>query len=86
MYRILLAEVLPEFYNVPVSVRNVTWFQHDWAPIHFCIKVRNHLNALFDPRWVGRGGPVAWSAVHPIYEVSTFSYGNTSRQSSTRLQ
>lgn len=36
--------------------------QHDGAPPHFSLAVRNHLNAMYPNRWIGRGGPHAW---HP---------------------
>ncbi|GBM91558.1 hypothetical protein AVEN_205544-2-1, partial [Araneus ventricosus] len=61
MYRIFLEEVFPELLdNVPVAVRDVTWFQHDWIPDPFCSIMLNYFNATFGPRWIERGGPFSW--------------------------
>ena len=38
------------------------WIQHDGAPPHFSVDVRNHLNAVFPNRWIWRGGPIPWPA------------------------
>ena len=35
------------------------YFQHDGAPPHYTIRVREFLNEIFPCRWLGRGGPVA---------------------------
>lgn len=34
----------------------------DGAPAHFSIIVRNHLDALHQNRWIGRGDAEHWSA------------------------
>ena len=34
----------PLLENVPVGIRQTLWLQHDGAPVHFCINVRQHLN------------------------------------------
>lgn len=77
-YVIFLEEVLPELLDsVPVAVRNTMWFQHDGAPSHFCNNVRNYLNAAFGPRWIGRGGPVAWPARSPdLSSIDFFLWGH----------
>jgi hypothetical protein len=36
------------------------YFQHDGAPPHYTISVREFLNESFDNRWLGRRGSVAW--------------------------
>ncbi|EZA52871.1 hypothetical protein X777_07689 [Ooceraea biroi] len=41
------------------------WFQHDGAPAHFSLNVRQYLDQRFLNRWIGRGGPVAWPARSP---------------------
>ncbi|KAJ4430775.1 hypothetical protein ANN_19366 [Periplaneta americana] len=33
--------------------------QHDGAPPHFSLAVREHLDRRFEQRWIGRGGPIA---------------------------
>ena len=38
------------------------YFMHDGTPAHFPLAVRNHLNHVFEGRWIGRGGPQAWPA------------------------
>ena len=44
--------------NVPLQVRQRLWFQHDGAPAHFVLDVREYPNNVFPNRWIGRGGPV----------------------------
>lgn len=65
-YRYFLEHVLPELLeDVSLNVRQRMYFQHDGAPAHFSIAVRNHLRATFGNRWIGRGGPVAWPPRSP---------------------
>lgn len=65
-YLTFLQEVLPELLeNVPLGIRHQMWLQHDGAPAHFEIDVRNHLNDVFQNSWIGRGGPVPWPARSP---------------------
>lgn len=35
------------------------WLQHDGAPAHFALSVRNVLNQHFPGRWIGRGSPAS---------------------------
>lgn len=51
--------------DVDLQTRSRMWFQHDGAPAHFSTIVRDHLNATYSERWIGRGGPVAWPARSP---------------------
>ena len=61
----LFCDILPEMLeNIPLQVRQQLWFQHDGAPSHFALDVREYLNNVFPNRWIGRGGPV---------EATTFS-------------
>lgn len=46
--------------DLPLADRRLVWYQHDGAPPHFARVSRNWLDAEFGPRWIGRGGPVAW--------------------------
>lgn len=65
-YLNFLREELPTlFEDVPLQLRQKMWFMHDGAPPHFCVPVRDHLNAHFRNQWIGRGGPVPWPARSP---------------------
>ncbi|XP_034250323.1 uncharacterized protein LOC117650829 [Thrips palmi] len=46
-------------------VRLNHWYQQDGAPPHWALVVRNHLNSVYQNRWIGRGGPVAWPPRSP---------------------
>ncbi|XP_054713709.1 uncharacterized protein LOC129223166 [Uloborus diversus] len=53
------------------------WFQHDGAPAHFSIDVRNYLNATFGARWIGCGGPVPWPPRSPDFSsLDYFLWGH----------
>ena len=70
--------LLPEmFENVPLQVRQQRlWFQHDAAPAHFALDVREYLNNVFPNRWIGRGGPVQWSPRSPdLTHMDFFIWG-----------
>lgn len=58
-----------EFHNLighlPRILRNEMVFMQDGAPPHFARPVRAHLDTIFGPRWVGRGGPIPWPARSP---------------------
>lgn len=51
--------------EIPLNVRLGMFFQHDGAPPHFSLAVRQYLTGVFGIRWVGRGGPVAWPPRSP---------------------
>jgi hypothetical protein len=56
-YRDILETVLPGlFEDVPLAVRQRTWFQQDGAPAHYGENGRQWLNATYPGRWIGRGG------------------------------
>ena len=62
-YSILLKEVLPQLLeNVPLGIRQHMWYQHDGAPAHYHRDSRAYLDQVFPNRWIGRAGPVSWSA------------------------
>ena len=64
-YLAFLQNLLPPLLeNVPLAIRQTMWLQHDWAPTHFRINVRRHLN-IFPRHWIGLEGPVAWPAWSP---------------------
>lgn len=52
-----LAEMLDE---LPLTLRQRMWFQHDGAPAHHSRIVREVIDGEFGERWIGRGGPHAW--------------------------
>ncbi|GBN38054.1 hypothetical protein AVEN_196045-1 [Araneus ventricosus] len=53
------------------------WFQHDGAPAHFSIDVRNYLNDTFGARWIGRGGPVPCPPLSPdLLSLDYFLWGH----------
>jgi hypothetical protein len=78
VYRIFLEEVLPGLLeNVPLDIRRRMWFQHDGAPAHFHIGVRDYINARFPHRWIGRNGPVSWPARSPdMTPLDLFFWGH----------
>ena len=47
--------------DVPLHVRMNMWIQHDGATPHYALCARQVMNEIFDEKWIGRGGPVAWS-------------------------
>ena len=77
-YLVFLQEVLPGLLNdVPPPIRRRMWFQHDGAPAHFSVDVRNALNMMYPGRWIGRGGPVAWPPRSPdLSPLDFFLWGH----------
>ena len=65
-YRHFLEEELPMLLeDVPYQIRNEMWFLHDGCPAHFSLLAREFLNQEYPNRWIGRGGPQAWSPRSP---------------------
>ena len=65
-YIIFIRDILPEMLeSVPLQVRQRLWFQHDGAPAHFALDVKDYLNNVFPNRWIGRVGPVQWPPCSP---------------------
>lgn len=50
--------------EVPLLRRRRMQLQLDGAPAHFARIIRDYLNENY-PRWIGRGGPVAWPPRSP---------------------
>ncbi|OXU20115.1 hypothetical protein TSAR_016502 [Trichomalopsis sarcophagae] len=48
-----------------MNTRYRMWLQQDGDPPHYARLVRNFLNDRFPNRWIGRGGPIAWSPRSP---------------------
>lgn len=51
--------------NISLKTRADTWIQHDGAPAHYAINVREFLNVQYKNKWIGYGGPVSWPAKSP---------------------
>ena len=65
-YIIFIRDILPKMLeNVPLQIRQRLWLQHDGAPAHFALNVREYLNYVFPKRWIWRGGPVQWPSRSP---------------------
>jgi hypothetical protein len=65
-YPQFLREELPVMLeDVPLTVRQKMWFQHDGAPAHYSLRVRRFFTDSYPQRWIGRGGPVAWPPRSP---------------------
>ncbi|GFX82474.1 hypothetical protein TNCV_2166221 [Trichonephila clavipes] len=47
---------------------------HNGAPAHFSNAVRNHLHATYFLRFIGLGGPVAWSSSFPYLNPLDFCF------------
>jgi hypothetical protein len=55
--------------------------QLDGAPFHFAHTVRDCLNENFSRRWIGKGGPIAWSPPSPHLTALDFTaIGKTRRR------
>jgi hypothetical protein len=70
VYLNFLQNILPGLLD-GVNLRGM-YFQHDGAPAHFGIDVRNYLNRQFGERWIGRGGPLSWPARSPDYNPADY--------------
>jgi len=66
IYEVFLRNELPGLLeDIPLMIRSEMYFQHDGAPPHYTRHMREYLNESFPTRWLGRGGPVAWSPRSP---------------------
>ena len=50
---------------MPLHVRMNMWMQHDGAPPHYALCSRKVMNDILEEKWIGRGGPLAWSPNSP---------------------
>jgi hypothetical protein len=65
-YRDFLLRGLPQLLeDVPLAVRARMRYMHYGAPAHFRRGVRDVLNNTYLDRWIGSGGPTAWSPRSP---------------------
>lgn len=51
--------------DIPLNSRRCLVYQHDGAPPHVTLPVRQFLNRKFGHRWIGRFGPILWPARSP---------------------
>jgi hypothetical protein len=51
------------------------WIQQDETPLHFGREMTEFLSDSYYGRWLGRGGPVPWSAQSPDLSPLDFSPG-----------
>lgn len=85
MYLDFLQNELPRLcQNIPLATRNAMLLQHDGAPAHYSMQVRNHLNQAFGHRWIGRGGPTKWPPRSPDLTSLDFFYGVSLKKLFTR--
>ncbi|GFT40060.1 uncharacterized protein TNCV_2170811 [Trichonephila clavipes] len=78
-YHIFLEQVLPELLqDVPITIHNRLWFQHDRVPAHFSTDVHTYLNAMF-----GCNGLVVvyQSLSHPDLPIYRLLFMGTSGES-----
>lgn len=60
--------------DVPLNLRLNMYFMQDGAPAHFAVQVREHLNAYFPHRWIGRGSEFAWPPRSPDLNPMDFCF------------
>lgn len=66
IYLAFLQEQLPVMLAaLPEDIQNSIIYQHDGAPPHNTLPVREHLNETFPARWIGRNGHIEWPARSP---------------------
>lgn len=52
--------------DIDLETRRSMWYQHDGAPPHYGLIVRNHLDREFPNRWIGRASPaIQWPPRSP---------------------
>lgn len=74
-YLEFLRETLPPLLaDVNEDLRQEMWLQNDGCPAHYAVEVRNHLNAVFPGRWIGRLGPILWPPRSPDLNALDFFY------------
>jgi hypothetical protein len=76
-----LQEVLPLLLeDVPLTTRQVMWFQLDGAPAQFARTVRQFLNTNYT-HWIGRRGTVSWPPRSPdLTPLNFYLWGYTKQK------
>jgi hypothetical protein len=62
--------------DVPLAVGDSMWYMQDGASAHFFRAVRDVLNNAYHDRWIGVGGPTAWSPRSPDLHPLDFYCGD----------
>ncbi|GFX83232.1 uncharacterized protein TNCV_4988261 [Trichonephila clavipes] len=65
MYERASTRLLEAVLEVPATSRRNAEFMYNGAPEHFFIAMGNHFNAIYPGKWIGRGGPIAWTPRFP---------------------
>jgi hypothetical protein len=65
VYANFLNDELPDLDDVPLQFLAHPWFQHDGAPVHYTKQAQQVLDRRYPDSWIGRGGPINWSASSP---------------------
>jgi hypothetical protein len=70
-HRDIFLNVLPKILeDVPMTAKSRKGCIHIGAPTHFSHAALDVLNNTYHDRWIGRGGPTAWSPrtphLHPL--------------------
>lgn len=76
----LQENVIPAIREISLNGHNQLWFQHDGAPPHYALRVRNYMDSEFPGRWIGRGGPKDWPPRSPdLSPLDFFLWGYLKR-------
>lgn len=77
IYRRFLTRNLPVLLeDIPLNLRQSMWLQHDGAPAHYSLQVRQFLNRAYPGRWIGRGGTIRWPPRSPdLNPIDFFLWG-----------
>lgn len=66
VYEVMLREqIVPSIREIAGDNMDEIYFQHDGAPPHYGVNVRQYLNEIFPDRWIGRRGPIEWPPRSP---------------------
>lgn len=60
--------------DTPLALTLRMWYQQDGCPAHYARQVRQHLDATFPQRWIGRLGPILWPPRSPDLNPMDFFY------------
>ena len=75
--KMLNKQIIPAIREKQPDIR----FQLDGAPPHWSLVVRERLDTAFPGRWIGRDGPVSWSARLPdLTQLDFFLWGYVKTQ------
>lgn len=69
-HRHCLEEELPMLLeDAPLQLKCRMYFVHDGTPAHFSLIVGQHLEAVYQNRWIGRGGIQPWPPRSPVFSL-----------------